>query len=509
LSITAFLPITTVNATVHKYPLRRRSQLQNRNADVPESDFLKRLGAQAEWQSVKYGKLSVLQSAGPVVKNITDETPVSNTTSAYNVTTVYNETSVYKRALDADSLEPEVLIPINGTGTAVSAMLENDNDVSYYAQIQVGTPAVDYLVIMDTASANLWLTSAYCPNCTAHHAYNPELSLTYQAGTGLDATIQYGTGQVTGPLISDTLQFGNLTVENQTFLMANSEDAFLIRNMQGKWDGIWGLAYQGVAAAIGGGPLPKPPFERMMDSGVLDQPIFSFWLGDELWGTNNYTGEVVLGGCNPEHFIGQLECFAVTANTPTLTFWQTTLTSLYIGNTKLKLASDASERQAILDTGSTFIGLGPDLLQAVVKELGARPNDNQLYLVDCNSAISQGKDFQVGLQGKTFRLQPKDYLLPADANGTQCVLGFHQLNNVRGVILGGTFLRKFYSVYDVGTNAIGLAMAAPISSGQTNRTASCRCEASKINAAASMLPGRPRDWWMIGLVGIGTWLLMR
>ena len=46
-----------------------------------------------------------------------------------------------------------------------------------------------------------------------------------------------------------------------------------------------------------------PPFNKMMDQGLVKDPVFSFWLNRNVEGKQG--GELTLGGVDPAHFKGE------------------------------------------------------------------------------------------------------------------------------------------------------------------------------------------------------------
>jgi Eukaryotic aspartyl protease len=54
----------------------------------------------------------------------------------------------------------------------------------------------------------------------------------------------------------------------------------------------------------------KPPFQNMLDQGVVKDPVFSFWLNRNPDGEDG--GELVLGGADRNHYKGEhVWCAAV------------------------------------------------------------------------------------------------------------------------------------------------------------------------------------------------------
>ncbi|MBA0840109.1 hypothetical protein Goarm_002711, partial [Gossypium armourianum] len=95
--------------------------------------------------------------------------------------------------------------------------LKNYMDAQYYGEIGVGTPPQKFTVIFDTGSSNLWVPSSKCyfsVACYFHSKYKASESKTYKKN-GKPASIQYGTGAISGFFSYDNVQVGNLVVEDQ------------------------------------------------------------------------------------------------------------------------------------------------------------------------------------------------------------------------------------------------------------------------------------------------------
>lgn len=59
-----------------------------------------------------------------------------------------------------------------------------------------------------------------------------------------------------------------------------------------------GLGFESIS--VGG---ITPPFQQMVKQGLIAEPVFSFWLNRDL--TSPIGGEVVFGGANPNHYVGE------------------------------------------------------------------------------------------------------------------------------------------------------------------------------------------------------------
>ncbi|CAK9068397.1 unnamed protein product [Durusdinium trenchii] len=141
------------------------------------------------------------------------------------------------------------------------------------AQLEVGTPAQKMSCLLDTGSADLWIPSKRCKSCETEHLFHADRSSTFSPElvktlSGHQAPVpvhlSYGTGDIVGYKVEDTVLFGGAEIKNQSFIIV--EDAQLPR--QRGWDGICGLGWKGIAQ------LEKPLYERLQDQGR--KAIFSF-----------------------------------------------------------------------------------------------------------------------------------------------------------------------------------------------------------------------------------------
>lgn len=75
----------------------------------------------------------------------------------------------------------------------------------------------EFGVILDTGSSDLWVADTDCSTCGGSTAlYDPVKSSTYNA-SGQITDIRYGSGEVVGEIVADTVSMGGFTVTNQIF----------------------------------------------------------------------------------------------------------------------------------------------------------------------------------------------------------------------------------------------------------------------------------------------------
>ena len=119
--------------------------------------------------------------------------------------------------------------------------------------------------------------------------------------------------------------------------------------------------------------------------------------------------------------------------------------------------------KAVLDTGTSLIIGPPEQVFRIYSAAGARfnPRTNELPSINCNKVDSLPMlTFEMGpAAGHQFQLSGPDYVLKSGDD--RCVLGLHAGFNMEkdSWILGGVFLKKFYSEFDMENSQVGLAVA--------------------------------------------------
>jgi len=240
----------------------------------------------------------------------------------------------------------------------------------------------------------------------------------------------------------DTFQIGDLKVKNQDFAEATSEPGLAFAF--GRFDGIMGLGYNTIS--VNG---IVPPFYNMLDQGLLDEPVFSFYLSD----TNDESSEseAMFGGVNKDHYTGKLTKIPLRRKA----YWEVDLDAITFGDD----TAEMDDTGVILDTGTSLIALPSTIAELLNKEIGAKKSYNGQYTVECNKRDSL-PDLTFTLTGHNFTIGPYDYILEVQGS---CISSFMGMDFPEPVgplaILGDAFLRKWYSVYDLGTNSVGLAKA--------------------------------------------------
>ena len=311
-----------------------------------------------------------------------------------------------------------------------------------FSTISLGTPPQDFKVVMDTGSSNLWVPGSECGSiaCYLHSKYDSSSSSTFKKN-GSEFAIRYGSGSVSGYISQDILTIGDMKVKKQDFGEATEEPGLAFAF--GRFDGILGLGYDTISVNH-----ITPPFYNMINQGLVDEPVFAFYLGNTNAGEESVA---TFGGVDKSHYTGKMVKIPLRRKA----YWEVNLDSITFG----KESADFESTGVILDTGTSLIALPSTIAELLNKLIGAKKGFNGQYTIECEKRDSL-PDMSFELSGYNFSITSYDYILEVQ---NSCISAFMGLDFPEPVgplaILGDAFLRKWYSVYDLGNNAVGLAAA--------------------------------------------------
>ncbi|MFS7998829.1 putative phytepsin [Helianthus anomalus] len=259
-----------------------------------------------------------------------------------------------------------------GSSDGDAIALSNYMDAQYFGEIGIGTPPQKFTVVFDTGSSNLWVPSAKCyfsVACLLHSKYKSSQSSSYKKN-GKSAAIHYGTGSISGFFSQDVIKLGDLVVKEQDFIEATKEPG--ITFLAAKFDGILGLGFQEISV---GGAVPV--WYNMVKQGLVDEPVFSFWLNRNVHGDEG--GELVFGGVDTNHFKGKHTYVPVTQKG----YWQFEMGDVLIDDKPTGFCAKGCA--AIADSGTSLLA-GPT---AVVTKINQAIGAAGIMSQQCKSFINQ------------------------------------------------------------------------------------------------------------------------
>ncbi|CAF0960713.1 unnamed protein product [Adineta ricciae] len=334
-----------------------------------------------------------------------------------------------------------------GKTNLASQTLINQANFYWIGLLSIGTPGQTFFVDFDTGSTDLWVPSSECQStCGYKTRYDSRKSNTSRPN---DASfrITYGDGSyVQGQFVYDTVMVAGLSVANQAFAQAKNMSGF----SSSTFDGVFGLAYPSLATKG-----QTSVFYNMWQQGLINHPSFSFYFNPD---PNVYPGgELILGGIDSSRYTGSITYTDVIIPA----YWEFQLTNVQTNNHII-----CSNCRAILDTGTTLI-VGPTNQIGLLNRLinGTYDSVTGLYAVDCqNRSLDSFPNVDFLLGNTTFTLSALQYLLVVHLTGDKYIcytvfqgVNLHDSTGSLMWILGDYFLSRFYSIYDLYANRVGLA----------------------------------------------------
>jgi saccharopepsin len=318
--------------------------------------------------------------------------------------------------------------------------LSNYYDAQFFGTVQIGDPPQFFDVVFDTASSTFWVPSRQCRSvpCKARNKFDNS-SRTFTKD-GSNFAIHYGTAVVQGYLSRDTVVVGGIPIAEQDFGEAVKMFGYIFNDAA--FDGVFGLGFDNIAAG-----RAVPPFYNMVEDKSLYKPIFSLWLN----GTEeDRSGELILGGVDRSRFEGQVTFSPVIRKG----YWEITLQRFAVGEERF-----SQRRSAAIASGSTLIVVPLLDSHRIHRKLGTRATSDGRHVIDCDKVKSL-PSISLTFGGKEFSLSPEEYMIKWHG---ECMSAFvaQDINSPTGPIwvIGTTFLRPYYTVFDMERNRVGFAKA--------------------------------------------------
>ena len=339
-------------------------------------------------------------------------------------------------------------------------------DKTYYTvNATIGTPGQPFQLYLDTGSSDLWVPATSSDLCRSSDGcplggFDPTKSLTYQAISYGDFNISYADGtSESGDFFSDSVSIGNAGVKNLTVALANTATPP---------GGLLGIGYAAnEAAASEGGSSHPTMIDHLRSSGLIARAAYSLYLDDLDAGT----GSLLLGGVDTAKYHGDLVALPIQPGSDGLiSEFYVVLSSVSFSDyngTHLLSAHDLNV-PALLDSGTTLSCLPLDITAALLQGLGATSvNASTGYAVPCSYQNAKvNLTFGFGGPGGPSVSVPLAELL--QANNLTAGGGPHgkpidlcdvlvEPSDAAGIILGASFMRSAYVVFDLENNEIAIA----------------------------------------------------
>lgn len=311
---------------------------------------------------------------------------------------------------------------------------ELDNDVyQYTADLKIGTPGQNVEVLIDTGSSDLWVFTNHAAD---KNVYSPNDSSTYEfVSNGFE--IQYVSGAAEGEWVKDTIQMGDITVKEQQFGAVEKSDS-------SSDIGIFGIGpTANEVRNAPGGQYPNFP-QSLVDQKIIKKNAYSLYLDD----LEASSGSILFGGVDSSKYKGKLY---------TVSF------SDYAALAVSASVNGSETFDASLDCGTSLTYIPSKIVEKYAKEFGAQfDSQSGLYFVD--DVIDGSLEFDIS--GIKISVPGDELAVKADKYSVTnapkpYVFTLLPNDQTQGMnLLGDSFLRSAYAVFDLEDKQVALAQAS-------------------------------------------------
>ncbi|KAI0384677.1 acid protease [Hypomontagnella monticulosa] len=331
--------------------------------------------------------------------------------------------------------------------------------IVYMLELALGTPGQLISAILDTGSYTLLVdpdcNQAADPTaCRTYGYYDTKQSSTARSLNGWFAG-QFGTGYMQGVWYSDTAYVGldNLPLPNLRVGVSKFSEYI--------WAGVLGVSY-GKAWNTGYQTL----LDLLVSQSYIEVPIFSLGVGYQGGGSPS---DIIFGGVDRKKFRGYLEPLEVypypeqQLKMYNQVGYRVNLTSLAVtppGSSEIMLTDSNFERSVLIDSGSTYTYLEPDMVATIANALGAYQDEQGVYRVPCDRRDLDGSvNFGFNFFNIIIRVNYADFIVDFES---YCALGVQPTDSLNSTwVLGTSFIRAAYLVFDQQNDAVWIAQYFP------------------------------------------------
>lgn len=327
-------------------------------------------------------------------------------------------------------------------------------------------------------------TSSEVQQCEATGTYNNATSTTSKS-TGETSQIVYGSGAVDITYIIDSIGIPGSS-KNLTSVQFGKATASQDLN-----EGILGLGFGD------GVNLNYSNFvDALQEQGVTKTKAFSVELGT----SDTAGGSIIFGGVDTQKFSGALASLAIAS--PAAGDIQRYAVSMsgisFVNSSGTTKYADSALSGVVLDTGSSLCELPTSIVSAMAADVGAEQDPESGLLVVSCSVMDSGSQLEFAFDGVTIAVPMSQFVL--SDGGDSCVLGVQPLEAGSGItaLLGDTFLRNAYMVFDQTNMKIGMAQFVSCgtnvqviqtgSDGATGFTGECKASTTTATGTKSAAP---------------------
>ncbi|KAL1409907.1 hypothetical protein Q8F55_003906 [Vanrija albida] len=340
----------------------------------------------------------------------------------------------------------------NGNGTVTSTPEDYDN--AWLTPVSFGTPPQVLTLDFDTGSSDTWVFSPEvepAEDAWGHTVFDPAKSSSFTKLDGYSWFIAYGDfSSASGDVGTDVVSIGGVGVKTQAVQLAKRVSHSFAHDKSN--NGLLGLAFDNINTVR---PVKQKTFPtNLAGEGTL--PSGSQLFTTALYSTRDAESSFwTFGYIDDELVKASGQAIKWTPVAAESGFWQVDLPRITVGGKETVF--DAGNN-GIVDSGTTLIIVPTQWLEAFYSAIPGSgkdvdPDSGDVSWWFPNAALDSLPEFKIEIGGTLWTVQPEDLIYDGrDANSTYGAL---QTIDEDTTILGDTFLKSVYAVWDTENTRIG------------------------------------------------------
>lgn len=313
--------------------------------------------------------------------------------------------------------------------TPVSGPVQN-LQWEYMAILELGNPPQKVNVSVDTGSADLWV---YNSKEAATH-YDPANSDTSQYVNSYFGIFYADGSYARGDYYTDNITWGGSTVNCQFGIDDTYNEATP--------HGTFGIGFKDLQATL------PPNYHNypyaLKDAGVVNSVAYSVVLGP----VNDTNGEIVFGAIDKSQYVGDLGVVDMYV-------WEDAEHTEH----RVDFTIFGDKVSSIVDTGTSYTTLPFDTLKKVAESFGST-DYNATYQVWKAPDVIPDRGLDFNFKGINITVHPSEMwreIVPGNDDKWLTIFPDEYMGGMD--VLGDSFLRSAYVVFDLEYDRLGLAQA--------------------------------------------------
>ncbi|KAK3345952.1 aspartic-type endopeptidase [Lasiosphaeria hispida] len=350
---------------------------------------------------------------------------------------------------------------------------------AYFATVEVGSPGQSITVHVDTGSSDVWVLAKDSDLCVSTRkqteygycldTFDRSASSSYSVVDSGGFEIEYLDGSgASGDYFTDNINVGTLNVKGVQMGLARKSTS------------SWGMLGIGYGSNVASSTPYLSIIDQMLKQGLIGIKAYSLYLND----LEASTGTILFGGIDTEKYIDTLKTVPILPDprTGNITHFSVALSSLSsVKGDGSKTEFLTEQLEVILDSGTTLTYLPKTTARKIYTALNAYDDSARYPLVYVDCALrtadpAQVLRYQFGANGPIIEvsladiifddikpfIQSGDLVLPKTLGfspDNACSLGLQPSSEGDVHLLGDSFLRSAYVVYDLTHNTVSMAQS--------------------------------------------------